>query len=284
MQPDDEMNDPDLDREADAMRHANRAVADRLDERPDPRVRSAVLAAAARQAGSRPRSMSEDHAAPTTGRRWPWSAAALLMVSIGAGLIATRAMRDEPDRVVAVASNATPSQPAAERSAAPVEMNEIAAAEVAEGSSPSLSKPALPRPQPQTRPARSAAQQPPVPRVVPRDADRPPEDATRDANAVTAIEARRKADESAVAASIAPETAPPPSAAPSLGRAALATPMRLRSSRAIEPSTPEAWVERIVTLRADGHDDEADRELDALRIRYPGFTVPPTASRSAGTR
>jgi hypothetical protein len=46
-----------------------------------------------------------------------------------------------------------------------------------------------------------------------------------------------------------------------------------------EPLTPEAWVARIVTLRQAGRDDDADRDLDVLRARYPEFVVPPTALR-----
>jgi len=48
----------------------------------------------------------------------------------------------------------------------------------------------------------------------------------------------------------------------------------------IEPPTPEAWAARILTMRASGHDDAADRELEALRLRYPGFAIPANASRS----
>jgi hypothetical protein len=51
-----------------------------------------------------------------------------------------------------------------------------------------------------------------------------------------------------------------------------------------EPATPEAWVERIVRLRAAGDDAAADRELDALRARHPDFTIPAAALKASGTR
>lgn len=43
------------------------------------------------------------------------------------------------------------------------------------------------------------------------------------------------------------------------------TATRARIGRVVEPSSPQAWVERIAQLRADGNETEADRELEALR-------------------
>ena len=57
---------------------------------------------------------------------------------------------------------------------------------------------------------------------------------------------------------------------------------RRRRADDVEPPTPEAWVERIVAMRASGHDDDADRELAALRRRYPTFDVPARARPTAG--
>ena len=282
--------------DVDAMRDAHRAAVDQLDERPDPRVRATVLAAAARQVGSRPEAVSARGVTDPSGRprarRWSWSAAALLMVSIGTGLLAARALRDEPDRLVAVAANTTPSPPSVERAPAPAERAAIEqrgdaereAADVAT-TRPSA-KPALPRP-----PRSSGV------RATPRDgaaAVREPDRraaAVREPDRIAPDDERRKTEDappaaaSSLAASPAQPAGPPPStAAPVPARAAPSPSMRLRSARAVEPPTPEAWVERIVRLRGDGNDDEADRELDALRVRYPGFTVPQAALRPAGTR
>ena len=38
--------------------------------------------------------------------------------------------------------------------------------------------------------------------------------------------------------------------------------------------TPTHWLERIARLRADGKDEEADRQLAELRRRYPDYRIP----------
>jgi hypothetical protein len=44
----------------------------------------------------------------------------------------------------------------------------------------------------------------------------------------------------------------------------------LAESRA-EPRTPEEWYERIEALRAEGHDQEAETELERLEAAWPGW-------------
>jgi hypothetical protein len=39
--------------------------------------------------------------------------------------------------------------------------------------------------------------------------------------------------------------------------------------------TPEAWLERIAKLRAEGRHDEADKALAEFRKRYPDYKIPP---------
>jgi hypothetical protein len=46
--------------------------------------------------------------------------------------------------------------------------------------------------------------------------------------------------------------------------------------------TAKEWVDRIVAMRRAGRQDEADRELAALRKQYPNFVVPATALRPPG--
>jgi hypothetical protein len=46
--------------------------------------------------------------------------------------------------------------------------------------------------------------------------------------------------------------------------------------------TPKEWIDRIVALRRTGRQDEADRELAALRKRYPDIVVPASALRPPG--
>lgn len=53
--------------------------------------------------------------------------------------------------------------------------------------------------------------------------------------------------------------------------------------RALE-NDAQRWLARIVQLRHDGRDDEADRELKRLRERYPEAVIPEGALRRTGTR
>lgn len=43
--------------------------------------------------------------------------------------------------------------------------------------------------------------------------------------------------------------------------------------------TPEAWLERIARLRAEGRHAEADEQLAAFRKRYPAYTIAPEMLR-----
>ena len=60
---------------------------------------------------------------------------------------------------------------------------------------------------------------------------------------------------------------------------------RLEAVRDFEGSAP-MWLERIVKLRREGREAEADAELKRFRERYPDFQVPPAAlpGGAAGTR
>ena len=51
----------------------------------------------------------------------------------------------------------------------------------------------------------------------------------------------------------------------------------------VEPATPELWVARVVRLREEHRDEEADRELARLRERFPAYVVPDRALRKADT-
>jgi hypothetical protein len=44
---------------------------------------------------------------------------------------------------------------------------------------------------------------------------------------------------------------------------------------AVTFQTPEAWLAHIQALRQAGSDDEADRQLEAFRKRYPEYKIPP---------
>jgi hypothetical protein len=60
---------------------------------------------------------------------------------------------------------------------------------------------------------------------------------------------------------------------------------RLDAARDFESSAP-MWLERIVKLRGEGREAEADAELKRFRERYPGVEVSPAAlpGGAAGTR
>jgi hypothetical protein len=61
---------------------------------------------------------------------------------------------------------------------------------------------------------------------------------------------------------------------------------RLDAAREFESSAP-AWLERIVRLRGEGRDAEADAELKRFRERYPEAQVSPAAlprGSGSGTR
>jgi hypothetical protein len=54
------------------------------------------------------------------------------------------------------------------------------------------------------------------------------------------------------------------------------------STSASEP--PDRWIARIVELRRQGRDDEADAEVRKLRARYPELAVPDAAARRESGR
>lgn len=60
---------------------------------------------------------------------------------------------------------------------------------------------------------------------------------------------------------------------------------RLDAAREFEDSAP-MWLERIVKLRREGREAEADAELKRFRERYPDVQVSPAAlpGGAAGTR
>ena len=83
-----------------AITRAYREASNATDERPDPRVRAAVLAAAARAVNAKPRDAARTVTTyPFAARRWPLSAAALVVVSIMTGLVVTRGWWERPDLV-----------------------------------------------------------------------------------------------------------------------------------------------------------------------------------------
>ena len=46
-----------------------------------------------------------------------------------------------------------------------------------------------------------------------------------------------------------------------------------RDKLAQEPETPEKWLERIATLRAEGRHEDADKALAEFRQRHPDYRI-----------
>jgi hypothetical protein len=60
-------------------------------------------------------------------------------------------------------------------------------------------------------------------------------------------------------------------APPAMKRSAVAD--TVAAERNAAATTPEAELERVARLRAEGRDDEADRALEAFRKRFPDYRI-----------
>jgi hypothetical protein len=321
--------------DVETMRAVHRAASEQIDARPDPRVRAAVLAQATATIAARQRRATSN---PFRVGRWPLSMAAVLVVSVMTGVVVTRTMHDEPDRVVPDVAMAPPVVPPAKHDS-PLKAEETQRpsppiAQPAAQPTPTQAKAARPREASRakaasplstgatTNTASADAAPPPVEREPSRavldritpwpgsaspattapgsiapaaPAPAPPAPAPVPASPRSASPF---APEQNVVPSPAPAAPPAPAASPrATSRDALsqsgsdrAKAFASASRRSVEektnsePATPEAWVERIVRLRDAGQAEEADRELEALRRRYPGFAIPQAALASTGTR
>ncbi len=293
-------------------REANAA----LDERPSAATRAAILAAAARQVEARPQAAD----APRVGRRprWPLAAAAAVLLSTLAVMMADRTGREMPaftapaeraqeSVAVAPATAVAPTpppegavpMPAPPIAAAPApiakrsttskareERSSIAASppermdlQRSDAAGPAVSGPSVERATEtasaearQERPAAPPAAPPAPPRTAPvaRSAPAP---AAAGAMAAPEVAAERPAAALADRAPAGERTPAPRGAA------------RLDAARDFEDSAP-MWLERIVKLRREGREAEADAELKRFRERYPDVQVSPAAlpGGAAGTR
>jgi hypothetical protein len=95
------------------VRRDYRAATDAVDERPSAATRAAILAAAAREVNSRPQSETKPRRPAVA--RWPMAAAAAVLLSTLAGLLAVRTEREMPSFTEAPQS----AQPPVANSAAP---------------------------------------------------------------------------------------------------------------------------------------------------------------------
>lgn len=282
----------------DLMRRYREASAE-MDERPAASARASVIAAAAREVGARPMDIAANR---RIRPRWPLAAAAAVMLSTLAVMLAIRTDEEmpqfspTPEPARSVAEQVAPAAPPA---SAPV----IDQAERQQASTPMASAPTEDRrAQMRTEPPAARARRdgdgfadlpqktPPTPArknsvadasAIEKDATAPPPEnkpaplaKLRAEEAESGLAAQTRPADPA-AADARRDAARPASSAPSV-------PSQLGGAKAEE--TAAAWLDRIVKLRAAGRNDEADAELKRFRERYPQVQLPAEALPATGTR
>jgi hypothetical protein len=268
-----DLRDPNLDR---AYRETPR-------DEPPPELDERIRAAARRAVGTKPQSLEQreaDHARRGWASRWrvPLSVAATLVIAATLTVMMQEEERRPRDDAVRSAP-APAAQPPAPPSAAPDAAGRARTAP-APALEPTTRPAAAPEPKREERAleAQSPAAEPPGPlemrRQTPVPAASPPPPA---------------------APAPVPPAAPRPAPKPALQSqpAGAASSDALRRDRALgdrperasrEASgsairSPEAWVEIVRGLRAQGREAEASAELAELRRAYPDFQLPPDLAR-----
>jgi hypothetical protein len=309
---------------ADRVGRAYRAAGEALDERPSAATRAAILATAARQINAAPRDASAPMATPVRRRmpRWPMAAAAAVLLSTLAVMMAVRTEHEMPTftppaesetaRVPATApgaATAPATDPVAQGAAAPI------------ARAPSLDKdragaavtPASPRAGAGADAKRRDAEQLAESKVTePGAGPRVKEEATALAAPASAPPAappvagqRAAPAPSAAAADAASAEAAAPAPAVERRRNEVAGTARAPARQAPEAGATlgaateqpraekdapadelraEEWLERIVKLRQAGRHDDADAELKRFRERHPQVHIPAAALPPSGTR
>jgi hypothetical protein len=288
--------------ETDRSVQGYRAAADALDERPSAATRQAILVAAARHAESQPRDARDPVAPAKPRQRWPYAAAAAVLLSTLAVMMATRTEREMPTFTAPTTEAGRAGAPASEP-VTPAKPNAAARTNAEETSqrTTSVAKRAL----------RESRQQP-----APPAAPAPPAVATGEAKQTelsAPAEAFRAKEETAARRAPSPEDraraeAPRPAADGALAPPAKPQTVPLNASaehgrdegaadsrsvpQTAAPATPASesdpsasqWLERIVKLRRAGRHEEAEAELERFRERFPQVKIPPEAQAPAGTR
>jgi hypothetical protein len=284
-----------------------------LNERPSAAARASILAAAAREVGAKP----VDAATPyRVVRRWPLAAAAAVLLSTLAVMMAIRTNEEMPQ----FSDSAAPARSAADTVVPPA---------ATAPASPAASPPAMvekPISKPDTKDAQ-AVDRPPA-RVQERFGGRLKKEpdsvaqAPREENravvkevpaAAPANELERARQNAPTAATVSPPPPPEPSGRPKLraeqgtaagaseptaptdqassdarrdvAKSAASPPLAAaQSERKQVDESAAVWLERIIKLRREGRHDEADAELKRFRERYPQVqppaeALPPTATR-----
>jgi len=288
---DPDLRDPGLDR---AYRETPR-------DEPPPALDERIRAAARRAVGTRAQSL-EQQAADARRRSWtsrwrvPLSVAATVLIAATLTVMVQeeeRRPRDDAGRSVAPMKAEPPRE--AERAAPPPASapDTVRSAPAAPPAAPALRSKALESATPPAAPRPEPAPQPKLEERA-RSLERPAAADSAPASTTQPLENRQQAP--------APAAAPPPAPIPAQGPALKAMPQTApagaaseslrrdrtlgdrpeRAAREAAPAairTPEAWVEHVRSLRAQGRDAEATAELADLRRAYPGFQLPPDLAR-----
>lgn len=298
--------------------HDYRAAAAALDERPSAAARAAILAAAAREVGARPRDAATG-VPPGRGHRalrWPMAAAATVLLSSLAVMMAQRVEQESPTVAEIAVPPATPAAPSTDdRAAAEGPAVAIAPAPPADAvaerptTAPTLAAPRSPPP------PRRARQEPPAPGIAAPEAARERSVVQSAPSSPTPPPAPSAPAPFAAAPSAPAATAAPPIAQPSEQAAAAdtATARRQQTAPSAKASSSrearseaglgaaqradavpaeaeeralsaDDWLARIVRLREAGRHAEADAQLQRFRQRYPQVRLPEQALPPAGTR
>jgi len=233
-------------------------------EKPPPSLDARIRAEA--------RSALETHAAPlvapTGRRRWyfPVAAAAVIVLAVA---VATQVEREQPAEPVAAAPEAAKEavveQKQKNEEATPRRQAPKVEAKPDQRAQESLAKRAEPRP---------FAEQP-------KDQAAPPPAAAgergsgveRSRDEFSRYNRDRQERPAASPTAVAPQAETRSAEASSKLRADSAS--GAAAGAAVTFQTPEAWLVHIQALRQAGSDDEADRQLEAFRKRYPDYKIPP---------
>jgi len=243
-------------------------------EEPPREVDAAILAAARGAVATHPAPL----VVPTGRRRWyfPLAAAAIIILAVA---VTVQVERQQPDPELAVPPVTAPKVPTDEQTV-PAER---AAEEVKPAAKPAPARKAAPmfapdpkpeasgvpsrelRAQRDAAPAESQAAPAPAPAPASPPAAAPPRgpDAAAQApappGAASEIRESRRMDAAAERQRAAAQRAPAPAARP-------------MATLAAEP--PEQWLERIAELRKREKHEEADKQLQEFRKRYPDYRIP----------
>ena len=275
-----------------------------MDERPAASARASILAAAAREVGARPVDAATKLRAP---RRWPLAAAAAVMLSTLAVMLAIRTNEEmpqfspPPEPVRSTADTAAP--PAAKIAQTPPLADQPPRQRQSTDERSAASKPARAL---EERPAALAESEADSVAQAPREISRaapvePPsasiskEEEQARQNVPAALPAapapeptnRSKLRAEQPAAGVAAQAPPMDQAAEARRDAAKPAPVTSSAAHSERKQTEEsaaAWLERIVKLRREGRHDEADTELKRFRERYPQVQLPSEALLPPGTR